>query len=130
MGSDKRYRIELTERQLKVVYNALEEWFRISLGQFRRTAERLTIDGKKNVRPEEVESLHAKSTYVARCMDTAYYIATGGELIADETYNNVAIDMWHVLRDEVYYPDSFHLGQLDSTEPPIKVEAFEGDTRA
>lgn len=121
---DKRYRIELNERQLKVIYNALEEWFRISLGQFQRTAERLTYDSKADVKPEEILSLHRKSLYASRCMDTGYYIATDGELVRDEAYN-IAVDMWHALRYEIYHAEHTRWDSQESDEPPIKVEAID-----
>ena len=123
---DKRYRIELNERQLKVMYNALEEWFRISLGQFQRTAERLTYDSKKDVKSEEIPALREKSLCAYKCMDAGYYIATDGELVMDEAYH-ISVDMWHALRCKIYHIVRTRWDSQESDEPPIKVEEIEND---
>ncbi len=131
----KKYRLTLTENQLRVIKAALEEYFRAPLGQWSGLADRLAFRGY-NRKPDdmgtEFDRRIVKRNAARHTFDAAGEILLSGsdctgnrDLIRTEE-EKIASDMWRILRFELQpesfkreiYRDTYH----ESDEPPIKVE--------
>lgn len=129
MDSNKRYRIELNERQLRVIYNALEEWFRIPLGQWRDVAQRLAFRGDADWAKDNAafNTMAQAEDHAEIALKAAGEIAQGRTLTRNDD-EIIASDMWRILRVKMrrapLYGDGYQPYQ-EGTEPPIKVEAID-----
>ena len=130
----KKYKLMLTENQLRVINAALEEYFRASLGQWSGLADRLAFRGcsRKPDMGTEVERRIIKRSAATHTLEAAGAILLSGsdcagnrDLIRTED-EKIASDMWHILCFELQpepfkreiYRDAYH----ESDEPLIKVE--------
>lgn len=125
----KKYRLTLTEKQLRVINAALEEYFRAAINQWDLLANRLAFRGF-NDHPNTNIEFDQRMTKKNAAM---HMLNAVGETLVDR-YDNpipeedmIASDMWRILRWELQpesfkreiYRDTYH----ESDEPPIKVEA-------
>ncbi len=130
----RKYKLTLTENQLRVINAALEEYFRASLGQWSGLADRLAFRGysRKPDMGTEVDRRIVKRNAAMHTLTAAGEILLSGsdctgnrDLIRTEE-EKIASDMWRILRFELQpesfkreiYRDTYH----ESNEPPIKVE--------
>ena len=135
----KKYRLTLTENQLRVINAALEEYFRAALGQWDVLANRLAFRGyeRKPDMGTEFDRRIVKRNAAKHTFDAAGEILLSGsdcagnrDLIRTEE-EKIASDMWRILRFELQpesfkreiYRDTYH----ESDEPPIKVEELSGE---
>lgn len=135
----KKYRLTLTENQLRVINIALEEYFRASLGQWSGLADRLAFRGY-NRKPDmgtEVDRRIVKRNAAKHTLDAAGAIllsesdCAGNCDLTKTEDEKIASDMWRILRWELQpesfkreiYRDTYH----ESNEPPIKVEELSGE---
>ena len=126
----RKYRLTLTENQLRVINAALEEYFRAPLGQWSGLADRLAFRGFDwdNHTDEELDKRCEKKEYALYAFDAA------GNIVMDRTGTlprptdeAIASDMWRILRQWLMAKEmrqdilmnTYH----ESDEPPIKVEA-------
>lgn len=102
-----KYRIELTEKQLQVVKIALEEYFRISLNQWRDLADRLAWEDV--VLPKEAGPDRDRLFDRTICTRNALheiFMAAGrilwptGTLLGKNEYNLIAQDIWDVIKHQ------------------------------
>ena len=125
---DRKFRLTLTENQLRVINAALEEYFRAALNQWDLLADRLAFRGfndHPNTNVEFDQRMTKKDA--ARHMLNAI-----GEILVDRyaipvpQEDMIAVDMWRILRWELMPEsskqevprDTYH----ESDEPPINVE--------
>lgn len=130
----KKYKLVLTENQLRVINAALEEYFRAAFGQWDVLANRLAFRGydRKPDMGTELDRRIVKRNAARHTLDAAGEILLSGsdctgnrDLIRTED-EKIASDMWRILRFELQpesfkreiYRDTYH----ESDEPPIKVE--------
>lgn len=123
----KKYRLTLTEKQLRVINVALEEYFRAALGQWDLLAERLAFRGL-NDHPNNIELVRrmTKKDAARRMLNAVGEILVDRYDIPKQEEDMIAIDMWRILRRELtpeslkqeIYRDTYR----ESDEPPIKVE--------
>lgn len=129
MDSNKRYRIELSEKQLVIIYDALEEWFRIPIGQWRDVAQRLAFRGDADWAKDKAvfDAMIQAEDHAEIALKAAGEIAQGRTLTreADEI---IASDMWRIIRVKMrrapLYGEEYLLYQ-EGGEPPIKVEVID-----
>lgn len=135
----KKYRLTLTENQLRVINAALEEYFRASLGQWSGLADRLAFRGynRKLDMGTEVDRRIVKRNAAKHTLDAAGAIllsesdCAGNCDLTKTEDEKIASDMWRILRWELQpesfkreiYRDTYH----ESNEPPIKVEEVSDD---
>lgn len=132
---DKKYRLTLTENQLRVINAALEEYFRAPLNQWGDLANRMAFRGynrKSDDMCTEFERRIVKRSAATHTLEAAGAIllsgsdCTGNSNIIRTEDEEIASDMWRILRWELMpepfkreiYRDTYH----ESNEPPIKVE--------
>lgn len=131
----KKYRLTLTEKQLRVINAALEEYFRAAFNQWDVLANRMAFRGfnSKHHTGTEFDRRIVKRNAARHTLDAAGAILLSGSDCAgnrDLTKTEdekIASDMWRILRWELQpeslkreiYRDTYH----ESNEPPIKVEA-------
>lgn len=123
-----KYRLTLTENQLRVINAALEEYFRAALNQWDMLADRLAFRGfnYQNHTDTEFDRRLVKRDAARHTLDAA------GEILMNRFDNPkqpdemTAIDMWRILRWELMPESSKQEIPRDthheSDEPPIKVE--------
>lgn len=121
---DKRYRIELNERQLKIIYAALEEWFRIPLGQWTDVANRLAFPSAAPVSADEFKGRSSTRDHTLTVLKAAGEIARGRNLYREDD-EIIASDMWRILREYTWSTQHYRDTYQQSDEPPIKVEAID-----
>ena len=130
----KKYRLTLTENQLRVINEALVEYFRAALNQWDVLADRMAFRGY-NRKPDmgtELDRRIVKRNAARHTLEAAGAILLSGsdcagnrELTHTED-EKIASDMWRILRWELQ-PESFKREiyrdtYRESDEPPIKVE--------
>ena len=101
-----KYRIDLTEAQLRVVNAALEEYFRIPLNQWDRLAERLAFKGV------DLQDEKTRERYFDRCIaakDAAQEVfKAAGRILwqhgapQKDDEQLIAEDIWQVIRHQLY----------------------------
>lgn len=102
----RKYRLELTEAQLRVVNAALEEFFRLPLNQWGDLADRLAFKGVDLSNPE------TRDRNFDRCITTrdavrvvfeaAGKILWGHEIPPKDDQQLIAEDIWQVIRHQLY----------------------------
>ena len=101
-----KYRIDLTEAQLRVVNAALEEYFRIPLNQWDRLAERLAFKGV------DLQDEKTRERYFDRCIaakDAAQEVfKAAGRILwqhgapQKDDEQLIAEDIWQVIRHQLF----------------------------
>ena len=103
---ERTYILELTEEQARLVEVALEEYFRLRLGQFSDFADDLAFQGfdyKNHTDDEFRERIHRKDRIInmMEVMKPIIWPPAGLIMQKTEEQNNV-IDIWHVIRHVRY----------------------------
>ena len=100
-----RYRMELTEKQLSVLQNALEEWFRLRLGQEHDFADSIAFMdcdlSKENPKHEQIfDSAIQTREAVSEIMRAVFRIAFGPHGRPDKATEDMLIaqDIWDAVR--------------------------------
>lgn len=132
-----RYRIELTEAQVRVVNAALEEFFRLPLNQWARLAERLAFKGV-DLQDEKNRERRFEQCIAARDAAHEVFKAAGRILWQHGTLQKddeqiIAEDIWRVIRHQLYLDsgstDSWRVDAREplllGPEPPAKIERIE-----
>lgn len=104
-----KYRLDLTEAQLRVVNAALEEYFRLPLNQWGDLADRLAF---KDFDPDEYTEPEDRSEAFDRCIEkrdaaravfeAAGKILWGHEIPPKDDQQLIAEDIWQVIRHQLY----------------------------
>ena len=131
---NRKYRLTLTENQLKVIDAAIEEYFRAALNQWDVLTERMAFRGFDSELHTETEFDRriVKRNAARHTLDAAGAIllsgsdCAGGRDLSRTEDEKIASDMWRILRWELMPEaskqeiprDTYH----ESDEPPIKVE--------
>lgn len=126
----RKYRITLTENQLRVINAALEEYFRAALGQWDLLAERLAFRGFNDHPNNNIELVRrmTKKDAARRMLNVVGEILVDRYDIPKQEEDMIAVDMWRILRwgltpeslKQEIPPDAY----CESDEPPIKVEVI------
>jgi hypothetical protein len=107
-NSDAQYRLTLSENQIRVVFSALEWFFRNQLGQFSDMTEEIAKCGftEDNGNPDNSKEFNA---YVDRkhnadeLFQQAYSAATAGKGVQPQTHDMlIAQDIWSVIRHKLW----------------------------
>lgn len=118
-----KYRIYLTEAQLRVVNAALEEFFRLPLNQWDRLAERLAFKGV-DLQDEKTRERNFDRCIAAKDAAQEVFKAAGrilwqhhGTLRKDDE-QLIAEDIWQVIRHQLYLDSgSSDTWRVDTREP-------------
>lgn len=139
----KQYDLTLTEGQLVVMFTALEQFFRLQMGQFFDYATEIAKDGYEYDK-ENPDNDRLFREYICRresCqehMNLAYRIARPRGVSNCTEDMNIAIDMWQAIR---YFrwkerPEPKPHDTVDSrpplhrsSEPPIQIGREDHDTK-
>ena len=123
------YQITVTERQLKLINTALEEFFRIGLNQWGDLADRVANIGfeypSKDMPNHELvfdRHIHTRDT-VHTVLETAGRILWPYGLDKQDEDNLLAQDIWQVFRHQLWLdrPDRAKLGYcVDGNKPMIQ----------
>lgn len=102
----RKYRLELTEAQLRVVNAALEEFFRLPLNQWDRLAERLAFKGV-DLQDEKTRERNFGRCIAAKDAAQEVFKAAGRILWQHGTPKKddeqlIAEDIWQVIRHQMY----------------------------
>ena len=101
-----KYRIDLTEAQLRVVNAALEEFFRLPLNQWGDLSDRLAFKGfppeNEEARDRAFDSCIAKRDAVRTVFEAAGKILWGYEVPPKDDQQLIAEDIWQVIRHQLY----------------------------
>lgn len=132
----KKYRIELTEEQMRVTQNALEEWFRLRLGQDMEFSDALAFLDYKQ--PEdEVQRDRAFSIRICRrdsirkIMEAVFRIAFSNpygvpeEKTPDMLISECLYDSIRFARGLSRWNQPYHIG----SEPVPKIEVIDDEDR-
>ncbi len=107
------YRVELTDRQTKVLVAALEEYYRVRMGQFHDLANDIATIGvdlssKNPAQKKEFNDFITRRTHAKLVFDAAYKIATddgvskGFHVAGWTEESRVAYDMWRTIISRVF----------------------------
>lgn len=100
------YRLDLTESQLRVVNNALEEYFRIPLNQWGDLAERLASKGvdltDDKTRDRNFDRYIEKRNAVNEIFEAAGRVLWGYQVPPKDEEQLIAEDIWQVIRHQLY----------------------------
>lgn len=118
----RKYRLELTEAQLRVVNAALEEFFRLPLNQWDRLAERLAFKGvdlqDEKTRDRNFDRCIATRDAVLEVFRAAGRILWGYEAPPKDDQQLIAEDIWQVIRHQLYLDSgSTDTWRVDAREP-------------
>lgn len=101
-----KYRIDLSEAQLRVVNNALEEYFRIPLNQWGDLAERLASKGvdltDDKTRGRNFDCYLGKRNAIKEVFEAAGRILWGYQVPPKDEEQLIAEDIWQVIRHQLY----------------------------
>ena len=101
-----KYRLELTEAQLLVVNDALEEYFRIPLNQWFGLSDRLAFKGvnlqDKKTMDRTFDRCIAARDAVRAVFESAGKILWGYEIPPKDDNQLIAEDIWQVIRHQMY----------------------------
>ena len=101
-----KYRLELTEAQLRVINAALEEYFQLPLNQWGDLADRLAFKGfppeKEEARERAFDCCIAKRGAVRTVFEAAGKILWGYEIPPKDDQQLIAEDIWQVIRHQLY----------------------------
>lgn len=104
--NDEKFQIELTGAQAKLIERALEEFFRLRMGQYSEFAEDMALDGfdYANHTDEEFVERMKRRDEINCAMEAVKRIIWppfGTNIKRTPEEDNV-IDIWHVIRHELY----------------------------
>ena len=134
-----KYRIDLTEAQLRVVNAALEEFFRLPLNQWGDLADRLAFQGVDLGNPEtrdrNFDQFITTRDAVRVVLEAAGKILWGYEIPPKDDQQLIAEDVWRVIRHQLYLDsgstDSWRVDAREplllGPEPPAKIQRMGGD---
>lgn len=124
---DKKVTIEMTEAQARIVLEAVEEWFRLRMGQYHQTADGLAFSGFRysEEKRAEFDDRIMRRNYISLILKAVMDIAFPWSSIPRELDPDVHIasDIWSQLRwdlsekDKLWDRTPFQMG----TEPMVKV---------
>lgn len=106
----KTVKIELTEKQARVVLAAVEEWFRLRMGQYHDTANGLAFldfnreDGSSEAFNEAIIRRNHITTVLRAAMDIAFPTPRP---ISNTSDVHIASDIWSQLRWELSTKDEW-----------------------
>ena len=123
----KRVIIEMNETQARLVLEAVEEWFRLRLGQYHQTADGLAFLGfrysedKHEEFDERIMRRNCINHVLRAVMDIAFPYTSVPKTTEPEV--NIASDIWSQLRWELSEKDQFwdRTPFQMGTEPMVKV---------
>lgn len=125
---DRKFKLTLTENQLRVINAALEEYFRAVFNQWDLLAERLAFRGFNDHPNNNIELVRrmTKKDAARRMLNAVGEILVDRYDIPKQEEDMIAVDMWRILRWELT-PESLKQKiprdtYCESDEPPIKVE--------
>lgn len=123
----KKVTMEMTEKQAKLVLEAVEEWFRLRMGQYHQTADGLAFSGfeyseeKRAEFDDRIMRRNHINLILRAVMDIAFPWSSVPRKLDPEV--NIASDIWSQLRydlsekDKMWDRTPFQMG----TEPMVKV---------
>ncbi len=117
-----KYRLDLSEAQLRVVNVALEEYFRISLNQWGDLADRLAFNGV-DLHDEESRGRNFDRCIITRDAIKAVFEAAGKilwwyKIPQKDKQQLIAEDIWRVIRHQLYLDSgSTDTWRTDASEP-------------
>lgn len=117
-----KYKLELTETQLRIINNALEEYFRIPLNQWGDLADRLAFKGfsPKNDKGESKafdRCINKRDAAVA-VFEAAGKILWGYDIPRKDKNQLIAEDIWQVIRHQLYLDsENKNIWRVDSMTP-------------
>lgn len=101
-----KYRLDLSEAQLRVVNAALKEFFRLPLNQWGDLAERLAFNGFLlscgKDRDRAFDCCIAKRDAARAVFEAAGKILWGYEIPPKDDQQLIAEDIWQVIRHQLY----------------------------
>lgn len=101
-----RYKIELTETQLRVINAALEEFFRIPLNQWSDLANRLAFKGvdlsDEKTRDQNFNRCIIERDAALEVFQAAARIMWGYRIPPKDDQQLIAEDIWQVIRHQLY----------------------------
>lgn len=107
----KKVTIELTETQARIVLSAVEEWFRLRMGQYWELAEGLAFLGFVHdpEHPEKFYAAIAKRDHIMHVLRAVMQIAfpNYGTPSVNPVEVNIASDIWALLRWELSTKDEW-----------------------
>ena len=123
----KKVTIEMSETQARIVLAAVEEWFRLRMGQHSELAEGLAFYGfdRNNAKDGEFDRRIQRRSAIAEVLKAAMRIAfpdSWGAVYENTKEVNIASDIWSQLRWELsnkeeWRGEPFQMG----SEPMVKV---------
>lgn len=123
----KKVTIEMSETQARIVLEAVEEWFRLRLGQYHQTADGLAFLGFRysEDKRDEFDERITRRNHINYILSAVMNIAFPYTSVPITTYPevNIASDIWSQLRWDLSEKDTtwdrtpFQMG----TEPMVKV---------
>ena len=127
------YQLEVTDEQLRVIQNCLEEYFRLRMGQdidFINDFCAMNLD----LSPDNPKYEHVFDRFIQRrnhmheVMMAAFYIGYGDQKYLDKKTDDMLIaeDLWEGIRFErgvSRWDRPLHVGN----EPPAKIRKVEGE---
>ena len=125
----KKVTIEMSETQARIILAAVEEWFRLRMGQGTRLAEDLAFYGRKkenNDFDQRIQRRNAIDCVLKAVFNIAFPVY--GVPYRNEPDVNIASDIWSALRYELstkepWMSTPFQLG----TEPLPKIRVEDAD---
>lgn len=100
------YRLDLTESQLRVVNNALEEYFRLPLNQWGDLANRLALKGidlqDDKTRGRNFDRYIGRRDAIKEVFEAAGRILWGYHVPPKDEDELIAEDIWQVIRHQLY----------------------------
>lgn len=137
-----KYRLELTEKQLLIIRNALEEYFRIPLNQWGDLAERLAFKGFscKDDKDENkaFDRCITKRDAAVAVFEAAGKILWGYEIPCKDNNQLIAEDIWQTIRYQLYLDsDNKNTWRVDSimplhlgSEPSTKIDKVQKEDKS
>jgi hypothetical protein len=130
-----KYRLTVNDRQLRLMLDAIEEYFRIRMGQFFQLSDDLCFsDFGNGYTKEEFDQAIKDRNEVLDMFKYISRIAFKGKPSKKTEEMQVGIDMWEMIRHRLWLdlPEPKSHNTTDarepitfSDEPPIKIERLE-----
>lgn len=125
--TDRKVTMEMTEKQARIVLEAVEEWFRLRLGQYHMTADGLAFLGFQysEDKREEFDNRIIRRNCINHVLRAVMSIAFPYTSVPTTTEPevNIASDIWSQLRWDLSEKDQFRdrTPFQMGTEPMVKV---------
>lgn len=119
------YQIEVNEKQLRMINCALEEYFRLRLGQFWGLADDISLLGvdmsPENPNHDKIfDSFITRRDAVREILDAAWRVASGHgrDLVTTENDTLICEDLWQVFRHQLWIDNENRVEwTVDAQEP-------------